>query len=194
MGRKRIGSALIAIAIVGLFFGGMVYAYFSDIERIDNNAFVAGTLDLVPGEGTLSPVNMGPVFPGWGTEEYPDSMGDARKTLTVVNDGNVGGVLTIKFLQIINDGGETTEPEQALGEDNGELGANLYVVIKYDGVELRRATLDSLEDEAIYLGVLYGGDEGTITIEYYVLPDVGNEIQGDEVTFDILLSLDQIWS
>lgn len=194
MGRKRIGSALIAIAIVGLFFGGMVYAYFSDIERIDNNAFVAGTLDLVPGEGTLSPVNIGPVFPGWGTEEYPDSMGDARKTLTVVNDGNVGGVLTIKFLQIINDGGETTEPEQALGEDNGELGANLYVVIKYDGVEVRRATLDSLEDEAIDLGVLYSGDEGTITIEYYVLSDVGNEIQGDEVTFDILLSLDQIRS
>ena len=81
-----------------------------------------------------------------------------------------------------------------MGEDNGELGANLYVVIKYDGVELRRATLDSLEDEAIYLGVLYSGDEGTITIEYYVLSDVGNEIQGDEVTFDILLSLDQIWS
>ena len=44
--KKNLAIALIAVAIVGVFSSGMIYAYFNDTETAAGNSFTAGTLDL----------------------------------------------------------------------------------------------------------------------------------------------------
>lgn len=64
MERKRIAVALAAIAIVGLFAGGSVYAYFSDTKSVDGNSFTSGTLYLTVGTTESKSASFEKVYPG----------------------------------------------------------------------------------------------------------------------------------
>lgn len=181
MERKRIAVALAAIAIVGLFAGGSVYAYFSDIEGTDDNTFTAGTLDLEVGDISLKTVDIEDVYPGW----------TSAQTITVENVGSINGVLTVKFANVVNAPGGTPEPERALGtEDLGELGTAIKVTISIDndGTGLSTpTTIDALKAGTIIdLGKLASGGSATITLTYTIDYDtIGNEIMEDTVTFDL---------
>ena len=202
MQRKKIGLALLALAVVGLFAGGAVYAYFQDYQKVEGNQLTAGTLDLTFGT-TPVPVSIDPVYPGWGTTLHPDTVAAATQTIMVTNSGNIDGRLSLTLMDIVNDDNGLTEPEEKYNlvpgdtpdstglAGEGELGAYLMFSVDYNGVEvLAPTTLNDAVGE-IDLGALAQGASGTVTVHYYVPETVGNVIQSDIVSYSLVLILDQ---
>lgn len=183
--KKRVVIGLLVLAIAAIMTTGGLYAYYQDIEQNDDNQIDAGTLDLVvngenPWASTLISAGAD-VYPG-----FTDT-----KMITVENTGTINGLLSVRFTNIVNSPGETTEPEGALGTpDLGELGANLDIVIS-DGSTSWSAKLDSWTG-LVSLGALNAGQTRSLTLTYSVNSAVGNVIQDDSVTFTIEFVLDQV--
>jgi predicted ribosomally synthesized peptide with SipW-like signal peptide len=177
-------GAMLAVALVG----GGVYAYFSDTETSSGNGATAGTLDLELNDGVAKVVTFSNVKPG-------DSGADNFK---VHNIGTVNGELSVAISSIVNGPGSTPEPEPT--PDNGELGANMNVVFWVD--TNNNKLLDAGEDE-LYSGTMNGATlpadtmpldadaETYIGFSWSIPTTVGNEIQGDTVSFSIDFTLNQ---
>jgi spore coat-associated protein N len=181
-------GAMLAVALVG----GGVYAYFSDIEASNGNSATAGTLDLVLNDNVAKSMTFSNVKPG-------DSGVDNFK---VKNAGNVDGNLAMTISSIVNQPGLTTEPEAALGtSDNGELGANMNVAFWVDTDNDK--AYDAGTETLLYSGTMNGatlpgtpsalnaGVETYIGFAWSIDASVGNEIQGDIVSFSIVFTLNQ---
>ncbi len=202
MKTKLLAIAMIAIVSGALVTGGSIFAYLSDVEHVDGNQYTSGTLNLVLGGSGATPATVGPVYPGWGTPQYPASVSAATTTLTVSNSGNINGVLYLNFTEIKNNENLITDPE---GKYNlipgdaadttplvGELGANLYVSVSYGGVQMCAPTLlNNLGSAGILLGNLPADGSQTVIITYYVPTTVGNVIQSDSVVFNLVFNLEQ---
>jgi spore coat-associated protein N len=188
---RRLLISLMTIAMVGALIGGGVYAAFSDTETSGSNQFVAGTLDL-----TVDDDNPWASAKVDVTNMKPGDSGVV--TCKLDNAGTIDGDLTVALANIVDAPGATPEPEPT--PDNGELSANMDIVLWVD------ANQDGVQDAGET--VLYSGklnavagpyDVGTLTagatiyvsMEYSIDGTVGNEIQGDSCTFDIVFELTQ---
>ncbi len=190
--KKKLAIALIAVAIVGVFSSGAIYAYFNDTETSTGNSFTAGTLDLTLSTAAPSGVAF------TATDMKPGSTGVS--TITLTNAGSIDGTLTGQITSIVNGPGATPEPEPT--PDNGELADAMAITIFVD--VNGNGVFDSATDSVKYSGKLSGAttswDLGSLahsattylSISYSIDYDaVGNEIMGDTCTFNIGFALIQ---
>jgi len=106
--------------------------------------------------------------------------------------GSISGVAYLTFTNVEDNPGTTAEPEPKLdGVDEGNLSKCLYIEVIVGGETVAEGTLSELAGSAIKLGSLPAGESITVRISWSISLDVGNEIMGDVVTFDMLFSLEQ---
>jgi len=208
--KKIMGLAISATLLIVLVVGG-TWAYFQDTESSEGNYFVAGTLDL-----TLNTAS-GVVDALFEVENVaPGYTGTA--TAALANIGSIDGDLTIAIGTVANTPGSGgTEFEGG----SGELGANLDVAMYLDlddsgtwntadiglaadgttyentdgNVDLVYVKADSLSAKSWAKKYeLAAGDSVDLVIDWKVATTVGNEIQGDKVSFDLNFTLDQVTS
>ncbi|QSZ66837.1 hypothetical protein RJ40_04675 [Methanofollis aquaemaris] len=212
---KKIILTSLGVALIAFFIGGGTYAYFSDVEEVQNSTFTAGTLDLVVGNTTL-PVVVNPLKPGDYNESYAE--------LILNNTGNVAGVLNVSVGGLAtNEGGVGTEPENvseallggpiglekrlkvALLLDNG-TGSGYHLIPDIGDSSLVWASsgdpsndnnyflLDNFSNTNTTTGspqVDASPNIGTFTIAYKLPYETGNEVQGDSCSFNITFMLKQ---
>jgi predicted ribosomally synthesized peptide with SipW-like signal peptide len=200
---KLLAIVMVAIVSGALVTGGSIFAYFSDVESVDGNQYTSGTLNLnLGGAGTI-PANIGPVYPGWGTTQYPNSAGTTT-TITVSNTGNINGVLWLNFTAVTNNDNGISDPESKYnlvpgdggdttnGIGNGELQLYLYVSVSYNSNQVYGpVVLNNIGSAGILIGGLSAGASQFVTITYYVPTTVGNVIQSDSVGFNLVFNLEQ---
>ncbi len=187
---KSYALSVLLIGVVALLLGGGTLAIFSDTETSSNNVFAAGTLDLkVDG-------NDDPNVPAYFSESNIKPGDSGGVTISVANAGTIDGSLSIMIANVSNDPGATTEPEPT--PDNGELGSYLELRISYDSdgdgicdTIIAENTIDSLENQVLDAGSLAAGQSKTICIDWRLPNTVGNDVQDDSVTFNIVFSLSQ---
>ena len=201
MKMKLIAILMIAVISGALVTGGSIYAYFSDVESVDGNAYTSGTMNLVLGGTGATAAAVGPVYPGWGTSQYPSSVGNTA-TITVSNTGNINGVLYLNITDVTGSENGITDPEDKYnlvpgdGGDStpnaGELQQYLYVSVRVGSTQVMAPTvISSVGSTGIALGNLAVGASQTVTMTYYVPSTVGNVIQSDSVTFNLVFNLEQ---
>jgi predicted ribosomally synthesized peptide with SipW-like signal peptide len=185
---KKILISLVLIAIVsGSLVGGAV-AYFSDTEVSPANTFSAGSLDLRVGEEDDPDVStyfeVGNVVPG--------SSGSAL--INLENVGSIDGSAEITIINLVDLDNTLTEPEVVLADTlpEGELAESLMITISGNGVTIVELLSDLAVMGPLSLGTLGSGTITPITISYSINGEgVGNEIQTDSVSFDMVFSLYQ---
>ncbi len=188
MKRKIVMLAIGAMLAVALLGGG-VYAYFSDIETSSGNKVTAGTLDLVLNDDVAKNFTVSNVKPGdFGADNFK-----------VKNVGTVNGRLAMTITNITNAPGLTPEPEPL--PDLGELGANMNVAFWID--TNNNKLYDAGSETLLYSGSMNGatlpgtptalnaGAETYVGFAWNIDTSVGNVIQGDIVSFDIVFTLNQ---
>ena len=126
-------------------------------------------------EGSAVPVlfELGNVVPG-----------DIGSTaLTLKNIGNIDGRASMKITNVVSSSGTTPEPEPF--PDEGELDENFYInIITANGLTTGGYIID-MANQSIDLGTLKPGKVLLVEIEWKIPEQVGNEIQGDELSFDM---------
>jgi hypothetical protein len=207
-------KVLLFLVIAATLLGGgyaLTQALFSDTETSASNTIAAGTLDMtVDGaNGTafdsLSVENVGAT----GTDE-------GLKEWTVRNAGTVPGNLTFSMSSISNTENGCNEPElvtepNCAADANGELGAATAVVVQVDSNNdgdyadanetVVNSTLASANQGAFATG--WGTNAGTVTIPAGETRKVkmswsndpqayGNEIQSDQLAFQVQFNLTQV--
>jgi hypothetical protein len=152
---------------------GGIYASFFDTQSANGNKIQAGTLQLTV--DSQHPWTTVP-FTTADTPVYPGFSG--YKTITLTNSGDMPGNLTMTVANLV---------------DTGSLAANLNISIMNGITSLWSGKLSALPAATpLALGTLAVSGEQTLTIDYWVVTTVGNEIMGDSVTFDIGFTLNQI--
>ncbi|MDI6903859.1 MAG: TasA family protein, partial [Methanocellales archaeon] len=176
--------------------GGATFAYFSDTETSTGNTFTAGTLDLKLDEGDDNVVKfkLADLKPG-------DS---GVGTWALRNAGSIPGYLDLESISVVDDPGTTPESEPT--PDNGELGANMDVVLFWDDGAGNGIAGNGIQDgteATIYSGKLASisvaeqnyplaaGATTYISLTWSIGSGVGNEIQGDISTLNITFELAQ---
>ena len=186
-------GSMMLVALVGLLLGAGTVTYFSDTETSGGNSFAAGTLDLKV-DGNDNPIS---AYFSVSNVEPGDS---DEVVISLSNAGSLDGNAKIHVKNVVNNPGETPEPEPTA--DNGELGANLLITILYDvngdgdydddGETIVSDTpLDDLDCTSYDLGPLPAGASRNLKISWSIPSDTGNEIMGDIVGFEIEFSLEQ---
>jgi hypothetical protein len=202
-----LAASIILILVAGVFASAGLMAQFTDTEKSSGNAFTAGTLDLKVGgkdDPQVANITLGNIAPGWS--------GEYRWTLK--NAGTLDGKLWIEVVNIVNKENGLEEPEVgAPGEDgteHGELEQCLKVTIfVYDRVEKGDTywgfaghpfseleaggwSANTLKNIPEPYGLLKASEDDEYVKMVLTLPtDVGNCVQGDSVSFDIVFHLDQ---
>jgi predicted ribosomally synthesized peptide with SipW-like signal peptide len=165
------------------------YAWFSDNTDSPVQRVQAGTLRLRV--GVLSqPVPVENLRPG---EQR------LLGRVTISGTGDLGGVLTLDAVDIVEDGATSVPDERAVDPDNaGNLGAFLRLSIVEDGAAgpvrlVRDIPLAALDQHDLGLLAPEGapGSTRVFTLWLTVDPSAGNEIQGDRTTFRLLAGLRQ---
>ncbi|AKB21134.1 TasA family protein [Methanosarcina sp. WH1] len=179
---KKILLSVLTIGVLAVVAGAGTWAAFSDTETSENNTFTAGTLDLKVGgvDDPDVPFVVEDVFPG--------ATGSADIVLS--NAGTMPGALSVKIVNIIGEGGDFPEPESVVDPSNAYNLDDVLTVSISDGTNTVSGKLSELTT-AQSLGVLDVGTGKTFTVTYSVDSSAGNEIQGDKVTFDVEVSLNQ---
>lgn len=182
---KRVLLGVLTIAVTAALAGIGTWALFSDTASSAGNQFTAGTMNLqVNGAEELDSLHFGDVYPGWSeTVDY-----------TVTNDGDVQGRLELDSMNATETGGAHPSAEQAVDPDNdGDLADNVTVTATAGGVEVFSGTLAEFVDaDPTDLGIMAGGDEADVELTFSVDSTVGNEIQGDDVVFDLGFTLTSV--
>jgi spore coat-associated protein N len=204
--KKILGLTVSAMMVMGLVGGG-TWAFFSDTETVTGNYFSAGTLDLdVNGSDNPTAVfSLADVVPG-DTD---------NATITLLNSGSIVGELDISISSVTNTENTSSGTEfQSLGGavlgastnmslwldvDNGgtitagDLGilpnGNTYDAtsgLQYNTID----TYDNMVANPVVASVASGATY-TLYAEYYIADTIGNEIQGDIVSFTIEFILEQ---
>lgn len=205
---NKILVSLLMIGVVMGIAGAGTWAYFSDTEQVNNNQFTAGTLDLV-----VTDSQTGSQLPFVVTNVKPGDLGSEARE--VQNVGTLPGDLYVKIKNVVNTEEINPESETDITEP-GDLGANLEVALwldvgrngifdngdiglRADGTNynpstvLQYAPLNSYPSafKLLRAPMPSGVPGDDIIINWNVPSIVGNDIQGDKVTFDIELVLNQ---
>lgn len=185
--------------------GGGTWAWFQDTETSANNSLTAGTLDLNINGGnssnaTFSLVNLAPGDNGTGYG-------------TLSNVGSLAGGLDISISNMAGVGGSGgTEFEDGVADLWSNVRAAIFVDVDQNGVWSAGDVGLSRTNGVLYyyptgpyydpfswyngkswdaVVTLAGGAADDIVLMWKIDPSVGNEIQGDSMTFDINFTLEQ---
>jgi len=129
--------------------------------------------------------------------------GDAgNESATLKNNGTVNGTLLAAFDNVTDDENGLTEPELEAGDDgsDGELSEHLRVRLSVDtgdgaeeylfGNETEYVRLSDIEEGTNMTdGVLDADENATVTLDWKLPKETGNEVQSDRVTFDLIFHL-----
>ena len=192
---NKVLASLLMIGMVAAMAGAGTFAYYVDTETSVGNTFTAGTLDLeVNGENPLSS--------SFTIENIQPSYRETVcKGMNLTNSGTCDGYLSMWMENLVDDDNGLTEPEGDVdttgGAGEGELSQYLCIVIWDDvcGNELYNGTLANFtanhnnSDNQIALGKLTAGQTRYFPVGYYVPSGVGNIIQSDSSTFDVVIDL-----
>lgn len=193
---KKLLFGVIAIVVcVGLI--GSAFAQFTDIETSTDNTFTAGTLNLLIDDNPTGTANwvsnpdFSSAISGLASNLKP---GDSNSlTIGIKNDGTISGTPSIKFSDIVNDDNGLTEPEQSEGDTvvEGELGANINVMVSYNGGSLLYNGPLNGFTTAVNGEPLPGGSTAAWNITLNIPVTAGNVIQSDTVGFKVVFGIDQ---
>lgn len=204
METRKIAIGILAIGIVAALSGGMIYAYFTDSDKSENNEFTAGTLFL-----TLNPDMSEKTVANTGSFDNMQPGNSGIATLIVKNAGTVDGYVTFKFINLVDEehlpaDADEPLPEKELGGVDGELSRCLDVKVSVIrgsstlslpaqfGTDTNTVTFKSLDAiESSPRIKLESGQSLTLSIAWSISGTVGNEIQGDKLSFDISFTLNQ---
>lgn len=206
--RRRILGSIVTIGAGSVAAGAGTMAFFSDEKTSKNNTVKAGTLTLnldngdEQGSKTVNVTNAKPGDSGSGASQ-------------VTNSGTIDGFLDLEVANVRNQENGRNQSEQEAGDgstDQGELGDNLNVTIGFDGDDEKLTDnrpaggVDTENDEAVGPdGVtineaegsydlnfpLNSGQSANLVIEWEIPGSTGNEIQSDQVLFDVVVTLSQ---
>lgn len=169
--------------------GAGTFAAFSDTENSNGNSVTAGTLDLTvdSGQGPVEVLSLSDVVPG-------DS---DSGTVTLANNGNVNGTLSVAIDQITSNENGTNDPETEAGDsgssDGVELESAVTVTISLASTQLISDTINNLSDgQSLASGeTLNAGNSKDLRLDYTVNSGAGNNIQSDSVSMDLDFTLTQ---
>lgn len=166
LSRRKVLGSIGVIGAGSAAAGAGTMAYFSDTEESTGNTVSAGTLDLT--------VNGASDIDGASTSIEEMAPGDSEsRTITLRNDGSVGGDLYLKFRA---SGGLSDDLDLSWNIDGGDSG----------NINLENAPTGWINTNR---SISTESAEGTFTVE---LPSsVGNEAQGEAVNIDVLMQLVQ---
>ena len=199
---KRLLISLLTILVVAGLVGGGAFAYFSDTETSTTNTFTAGTLDLkvdidqTGNENYVDDpnVNFSTIVSNAASNLKP---GDSQTfNIGIQNAGSIAGIPTIKLIGIVNDENGLIEPELTLSPadtaDTGELGANIDVVLAYNGAAVWSGKLNDFNVAKFPAATtLAANTEAQWDITMSIATSVGNIIQSDKVSFQVVFGLYQ---
>ena len=193
------------LGIAAAAAGAGTYAAFSDTESSNNTQVSAGTLNLDLNSNTSTSMNVGDLAPG-----------DSGYLATELsNTGSINGNLETVNLEITAESdGTSSDFEENADDDGSELDDSLDVDIlvesgtwdgsvganpgsEYnanDGTTYASGTLMSVTgDNTPGTAPSLNPEETKYLVFNYTLPrdTTGNEVQGDSVTFDISITLEQ---
>jgi predicted ribosomally synthesized peptide with SipW-like signal peptide len=195
----KVGYSIAAIVVVGSLAAGGTYAYFTATRTTSANRFAAGTLDLdVAANGNkLEPFVI-------------ENLGDnanisGTKTWTIKNTGSLPGRLLVRLQNVINTENGCNDQEKAADPTceapgkQGDLGNVITLNVALDGTDLVSSTLATNQQSkvgtdwsALPFIILQAGEERTVTAHWAADENsYGNEIQGDDVQFDMNFRLIQ---
>ena len=181
--------SLLVISVAFGMIGAGTFSWFTDEEVSVGNTFAAGTIDIA--------INSIEGNPWCGSFEMtPD--GDAKPcqtkyiTFDIINVGENPCVLW-KHVEI------TDEDEMFQSENGDPLVNNISDWILYDlsvdgevvFCEEDGLTLADIACMWMPIGVLAPGDTIEVIQSYHLMPETGNEYQGDFVSFDITIWAEQ---
>ncbi len=188
-------KSLFIVAAVAAVAGGATYAWFSDAETITGSTFSSGSMalkiDKNPSsleydwsDGFAAPAG----FPVGGTNIKPGSTGE--QILDIMNEGGIDGYATIDL-------NRTSEWSDLAGK----LNFRVYFDGNHDGI-FEDTGLNGTVDQytqAYNLGAITGTAEdgaagalASVKIVWSVPTSAGNEIQGDSITLNVVLGLNQV--
>ena len=203
---KQTLLSIMAVGIVAMLAGAGGLALFSDTEESSGNTFTAGRLDLRVDwtesyNGEVIEVqeltdNPGAIF--LLEDVKPGDNGEATISLHVENND---AWIEMKIGNLLNMEEGRNEPEMEVDDTEleGELAQNLNVVIwEDDGNNI----LDEGEEvwfdgtpinfpERFVIGAIEGCENYYIGFKWWVDFEVGNEIQSDWISFDIIFAASQ---
>jgi spore coat-associated protein N len=176
--RRRVLGGMATIGAAGAV-GASTWAEFSDTDS-STVSVTAGTFELNASRHSFSVQDV-----------YPDESGSWDVTLT--NTGSVAGKLTGDIKNVNNDGGVSADPESG---NSGDLSGVLELAFSGAGGIQEPGSFDTVDWYEEYGDFLIdshmtGGESHTLTIEWKVPDDAGNDIQGDKLTFDLEARLEQ---
>ena len=211
---KKILFSFLTIGAVLALVGGATYAVFTDVETSTGNTFTAGTIDIAVNDSNpwtesnqFALTDMKPSYTDYidfTINNVGTNPADVWKTLaTVVTTDNV-----------------QSEPECAaeIGNWNGTACSgqsnkkdNIDAVIGYDlSVELYDqpngtgnkvwyqrlynddVMISAIKDTKMYLGMIPEDYSMKVHQSYHMATGAGNEYQGDQMTFNIVLDAEQL--
>ncbi|GAW91970.1 TasA family protein [Calderihabitans maritimus] len=166
---KRVYLSFLVIALVSALVGGATFALFTDEATNSNNTFAAGTIDI----------------------ELNDNSDDDIVSFTVSNiaPGDSGGT-TIK---VDNEGSLDLRYDVSIDVDGALFDGNHPIIVTLkdpDGGVLFQTSEDGEYDLNRVLAA-NGGTE-TLTLEWSFPQDADNTYQGQEGSFDLTFSAEQI--
>ena len=178
---NKVLTSLLMITIATSLVATGTYAYFSDTEVSTGNTFTAGTLDLIVNteEPLSSHFTVGDLYPGWAGYIF----------IPVTNSGSIPGVLTMEITNLVDK--EIINPDADIEAVAGVLSEEFDIFI-VEGIYIYDiGALSAFPSEGISLGAI-----GATTTRHLILfgsidGAVGNGIQGDKVSFDIVVTLEQ---
>lgn len=189
--RRRVLGGITTIGVASAAAGAGTMAYFSDTEDSTDNTVSAGTLDLKVGGGDspVTTVNVGDIMPG-------DS---GSGSTTLKNEGTLDGSVDLNFSSASNSEGANPESEGDTSTP-GDLGDELEVEVSVGGTLVRGDFTDSPPPtfNQVFDGTnddsnvaLAAGGTKDLTIDWQLPSSVGNDVQGDSVSGDITIELNQ---
>ncbi len=190
---KKVWYSISLIALVIALAGAGTYAYFTASRTTSANRFAAGTLDLsVNSNGK----NLEPFV----IENLGDNANiSGSKTWTVRNTGSLPGRLLIRIQNVVNnengcnDQEKIADPRCEEEDKEGDLGNAVLLKIALDGEDQVQSTLATDQmakigtDWANLPAIVLAADETREVTAYWSADEnsYGNEIQSDDVKFDI---------
>jgi predicted ribosomally synthesized peptide with SipW-like signal peptide len=195
---KKILFGIMAIVLcIGLM--GAAFASFSDTETSTGNTFTAGTLDLKIDSNPSSAITDWVDSPVPTIQSINTAVGNLKpgdsfsSNVGIKNFGTIAGTPSFKLTVTADLENGANEPEALIdNSQTGELSANVTLVLSYNGIHVATGTLAQFSGNTYVAPItLDGGVEGSWDYTVSIDSSVGNIIQSDSCTFDIVFGLAQ---